>query len=133
MHRILRDHVTLHSRRAFLQNTGMGLGATALGALAQPTTDGRVIGPHHAPRAKRVIFLFMAGAPSQLDLFDYKPNLAARFKEPLPDSVSMAALSMAVSSGGAISAFKTTPLIPMQEAVEAMGRVGRIGYRPPEG
>ena len=43
--------------------------------------------PHHAPRAKRVIFLFMEGGPSQLDLFDHKPGLVERFDQDLPDSV----------------------------------------------
>ncbi len=99
MHRILRDHLTLQSRRAFLQATGMGLGATALGALAQPATGDNTAGPHHAPRAKRVIFLFMAGAPSQLDLFDYKPDLGKRFKAPLPDSVTMGQRVTAMTRG----------------------------------
>jgi len=81
-------HNRLMARRQFLRTSGMGLGATALASLlpqnsaAQPTT-------HHTPRAKHVIFLFMAGAPSQVDLFDYKPKLTDQFKQPLPESVSM--------------------------------------------
>jgi hypothetical protein len=73
----------LIARRWFLQQCGVGLGAIALAdllggqALAQqpgdPLTPRK---PHFAPRAKRVIFLFMAGAPSQLELFDNKPELA---------------------------------------------------------
>ena len=51
----------------------------------------------------------------------------------LPDNVAMTALSMAVGASGAISGFKTTVLIPMDEAVEAMRRAGSIGYRPPGG
>ena len=84
-HPILRQSALLHSRRSFLSNAmgAAGLGATALRTLATPHGA-----PHHAPRAKRVIFLFMAGAPSQLDLFDYKPDLHRRFREPLPPSVS---------------------------------------------
>ena len=51
----------------------------------------------------------------------------------VPDNVTMAALSMAVSASGALRAFKTTVLIPMNEAVEAMRKAGTIGYRPPGG
>lgn len=76
-------------RRAFLRGTGMGLGAAALGSLvASGQEPAPPQGLHHAARAKRVIFLFMAGAPSQLDLFDYKPDLVQQFNQPLPPSVS---------------------------------------------
>ena len=80
---------SLASRRQFLNRSRMGLGATVLGSIlakrAQATELGQL--PHFPPKAKRVIFLFMAGAPSQLDLFDYKPDLHTKFKEPLPDDV----------------------------------------------
>lgn len=82
---------TLRSRRTFLQNSGMGLGAVASAALLPKrgqAASPEQLGPHFTPRAKRVIFLFMAGAPSHVDLFDYKPNLAKRFKTELPKSVS---------------------------------------------
>jgi hypothetical protein len=72
------------SRRWFFEQCGIGLSSMALGALlngesraaALPATD--PLSPrraHYAARAKRVIFLFQAGAPSHLDLFDYKPQL----------------------------------------------------------
>ena len=77
----------LQSRRQFLTGAGVGLGAAALGALLPQNASARVQGDH-APHAKRVIFLFMAGAPSQLDLFDYKPDLHEQFKQPLPATVS---------------------------------------------
>ena len=48
-----------------------------------------------------------------------------------PDNVTMAALSMAITATGGFSAFKTTVLIPMNEAVEAMRKAGGINYRPP--
>ena len=67
---LFNQQSVLQSRRAFLQNTGMGLGAAAMASLVQRAG---ATSQHFAPRAKRVIFLFMAGAPSQLDLFDYKP------------------------------------------------------------
>jgi hypothetical protein len=72
------------ARRWFFQQCGLGLGTIALGKLfeqsgfasAPPATDPLALRhPHHTPRAKAVVFLFMAGAPSHLDLFDYKPEL----------------------------------------------------------
>jgi hypothetical protein len=70
------------SRRWFLQDCGVALGAVALQAMtgeasaaAAPADPLAPRQPHHAPRAKNVIFLFQAGAPSHLDLFDYKPQL----------------------------------------------------------
>src|SRR5438093_2891207 len=78
------------SRRWFLEQCGVGLGSIALGQLlaeagfAAGSNDPLAVKqPHFAPKAKRVIFLFMAGAPSHLELFDYKPQLA-RFDGTLP-------------------------------------------------
>ena len=79
------------SRRWFFQQCGVGLGAIALGSLfrengmAAPLAGNPLLPkqPHFAPKAKRVIFLFMAGAPSHLELFDYKPQLA-KFDGTLP-------------------------------------------------
>lgn len=76
----------------------MGLGGIALGHLLNPglarasnATDAGILGGqlHHAGKAKRVIYLFMAGGPSQLETFDYKPLLNQRQGEQLPDSVRM--------------------------------------------
>src|SRR5216117_992315 len=75
------------TRRWFFKECGVGLGAIALGSLLNENTlsaAGKITGtnplaakkPHFAPKAKRVIFLFMAGAPSHLELFDNKPELA---------------------------------------------------------
>jgi hypothetical protein len=72
------------TRRWFFKQCGVGLGAIALGELlrqngfASPVVDDPLAPkkPHHAAKAKRVIYLFMAGAPSHLELFDYKPKLA---------------------------------------------------------
>jgi hypothetical protein len=75
----------LVARRWFFRQCGVGLGAIALShlfhesglaALSPPGDPMTPRAPHHAPKAKRVIFLFMAGAPSHLELFDYKPELA---------------------------------------------------------
>lgn len=69
------------TRRWFFEQCGVGLGAAALGHLlaesGYASTDPLAVkAPHFAPKAKHVIFLFMAGAPSHLELFDYKPQLA---------------------------------------------------------
>ncbi len=88
MNDLLASTHTLHSRRSFLLNSGMGLGTTALASLVPQAGSAASAGLHHAARAKRIIFLFMAGAPSQVDLFDYKPDLHKLFKTELPKSVS---------------------------------------------
>ena len=78
-----------HSRRSFLRNSSLGLGAGALTSLLpQQSRAASLTGTHHTPKAKRVIFLFMAGGPSQLDLFDYKPDLHKWYKKELPPSVA---------------------------------------------
>jgi hypothetical protein len=89
------------SRRDFLNRFGLGLGGMALAHMLNPATSvaaglatstaaGGILGePHFAPRAKRIIYLFMAGGPSQLETFDYKPLLNRRNGEDLPDSVRM--------------------------------------------
>jgi len=81
------------TRRWFFKECGVGLGTMALGSLLGQTLLGASKAtltnplspkaPHFAPKAKRVIYLFMAGAPSHLDLFDYKPQLA-KFSGTLP-------------------------------------------------
>ncbi len=81
----------LPARRQLLSDSGLGFGPLALASLlgrdaAATTSTGAAVSalPHHAPRAKRVIWLFMTGAPSQVDTWDYKPELQARSGEPLP-------------------------------------------------
>jgi hypothetical protein len=88
--------VTLINRRSFLSRTSLGLGATALASLAKPdwlsaASEPNSIGglpglPHLAAKAKRVIFLCMAGGPSHLETFDYKPELARLDGQPMPES-----------------------------------------------
>lgn len=86
----------LHARRQFLQSTGMGLGVSALASLLPCNLAAQNQIPQ---RAKHVIFLFMAGAPSQIDLFDYKPELQKLFKQPLPQSVSKGQRVTAMTRG----------------------------------
>ncbi len=84
------------SRRNFLGQTGAGIGTLALASLLNPGQlfggtspgDGPALGkPHFPPKVKRVIYLFQSGAPSQLELFDYKPKLETMFGQDLPESV----------------------------------------------
>ena len=72
------------NRRSFLQRFGGGLGGVALANLLH-AESGK--GLHHEAKAKRVIYLFQSGAPSQLDLFDPKPRLVEETGKELPDSV----------------------------------------------
>ena len=83
---------SLH-RRAFLSRATYGFGATALAGLLRQDAPaagvpGILAAPHHPPRAKRVIFLSMAGGPSHLETFDYKPVLAKMDGQPMPESMT---------------------------------------------
>ena len=95
-----RTQALATTRRHFFRESGVGVGKIALASLlsdvasagALASTTGTVNPPaprepHFAPKAKRVIHLFMAGAPSQLDLFDSKPELARFEGKPLPPSI----------------------------------------------
>jgi len=73
------------NRRQFLASAGLGAAVTGEGLVASGTNQLS----HFAPKAKRVIYLFMAGAPSQIDLFDHKPETQALFDKDLPASVRM--------------------------------------------
>lgn len=78
------------ARRAFLGQASMGLGGLGLAQVLRPNLfaaqPGRTGFPDRKPRIKRVIFLCMAGGPAHLELFDYKPELARRDGEPMPES-----------------------------------------------
>src|SRR5262245_35455151 len=90
--------VTQLHRRTFLRDTAGGMGLAALASLLgtgrastqeRPTTDqwrGIIRAPHSPPRAKRVIWLYMAGGPSHLESFDPKPRLAQLHGQPMPES-----------------------------------------------
>ena len=81
------QHNALLTRRHFFGRTSTGIGTAALASLlggaagAAPSATGV---PHFAPRAKRVIYLFMNGAPTHVDLFDYKPKLKELHGKPVP-------------------------------------------------
>ncbi|HSF54469.1 MAG TPA: DUF1501 domain-containing protein [Algoriphagus sp.] len=85
-----------HNRRKFLSRLSLGIGSVALGSLLIPdlftgkqeAEDGLMRAlPHFAPKAKRIIYLFQNGAPSQLETFDYKPLLNKNFGQELPESI----------------------------------------------
>ena len=106
---------SISNRRHFLQKTSLGLGAIALSNLLGSSTllgqskgssliDGT--GPHFAPKAKRVIYLFQNGGPSQMELFDYKPLLEKMQGQDLPASVRAGQRLTGMTSGQA-----TFPLV----------------------
>lgn len=95
MNKELLEHSLNLNRRKFLSKLSLGIGSIALGSLLIPDLfsgkseeDMMVTGlPQFAPKAKRIIYLFQNGAPSQLDLFDYKPKLQEMFGQDLPASI----------------------------------------------
>ena len=112
----LFTHNLLHTRRQFFGQSGLRLGGLAMAlmgtrssALRASATDGAAASapvhpalagfPHFAPKAKRLIYLHMNGAPSQLDLFDYKPELVNQFDKDLPDSIRKGQRITTMTSG----------------------------------
>ena len=88
---LIEFHNTAYSRRQFFRKSGTGLGMVALASLlgrsgASAAESLANLGgaiPHMAPKAKRVIYISLIGAPSQLETFDYKPELEKRYQEDL--------------------------------------------------
>ncbi len=91
----------LLSRRTFIERSATGLGAAALAALLgrEVAANPNSTLPHAMGRAKRVIWMFQSGAPSQIDLFDYKPRLQEFHKQELPDSIRMGQRLTGMTSG----------------------------------
>jgi Protein of unknown function (DUF1501) len=115
-------------RRAFLEKTSYGLGMTALASLLRPldglagqvAASGSGLGmPHFPAKVKRVIYLFQSGAPSQLDLFDYKPGLQKMWGQDLPPSVRNGQRLTGMSSGQRI-----LPLAPTIYPFQQRGQSG---------
>ena len=122
----IRDELNLQqTRRAFLAQGGLGLGAVALDSLllggeGERTAIGGLSSlPHFAPRAKRVIYLFQSGGPAQMDLFDYKPKLASKFGKEVPKSVYPDARKTTMTSGQ-----KSFPVAP---SILKFARHGKSG------
>ncbi|MBT5381945.1 MAG: DUF1501 domain-containing protein, partial [Phycisphaerae bacterium] len=110
-HDPLEEYLQNLTRRRFFGSmastlTG-GLGASALssliaeGAIAAAPGVGNLLQslPHHAPKAKRIIYMHMEGGPSQIDMFDHKPGLRERFDADLPDSIRMGQRITTMTSG----------------------------------
>ncbi len=97
------------TRRQFFGTSGLRLGGLAMALLARPArTQAAEVArvhpplpgfPHHAPKAKAVIYLHLNGAPSQLDTWDYKPKLIDQFNKDLPDSVRKGQRITTMTSG----------------------------------
>ncbi len=115
------ERALLETRRQFFGRMARGLGPIALASLLNPGL-GRAAVPehqpgaagvlgqlHHPPKAKRVIYMIMNGAPSQLDLFDYKPKMQEMFDADLPESVRMGQRLTTMTSGQ--SRFPVAPSI----------------------
>ena len=105
----VRDRNLLMTRRHFFSRTASGIGVAALGSLLNPGIFSALAGssevkyplaqPHFPAKAKRVIYLFMAGGPAQMDLLDYKPTLEKLHGEELPASVRMGQRLTGMTSG----------------------------------
>ena len=107
----IHEQALLETRRHFFGRAAAGIGAAALASVANPRlfaepapaalpdSFGELPALHRPARAKRIIWLFMADAPSQLDLYDYKPKLQEYFDKDLPDSVRMGQRITTMTSG----------------------------------
>ena len=130
----LFEYHVQQTRRQFFGRAGLRLGTIALGGLlaqrgltAGAGADPKVERihpplpgfPHFAPRAKRLIYLHMNGAPSQIDLWDHKPGLRDHFDQDLPDSVRQAQRLSTMTSGQ-----KRFPVAPSRFAFAQHGRCG---------
>lgn len=101
------EHGLSLNRRKFLGKLSLGIGSVALGSLLIPDLLNRkseedalfAALPHFAPKAKRIIYLFQNGAPSQLETFDYKPLLNQQIGKELPDSIRMGQRLTGMTSG----------------------------------
>src|SRR6266704_1646755 len=106
----IREHRLLLTRRHFFGRMATGIGVAALGSLLDPSPldaladasvkpNGQPGLPHLAPTARRVIYLFMAGGPSQMELLDYKPGLEKLHQTELPESIRMGQRITTMTSG----------------------------------
>ena len=128
---------TAMARRAFLRSSGVSVGAAALSLLESRAfgeaatgpvaakTSGRVHPPlpgfpHHAPKAKSIIYIHLNGGPSQIDLWDYKPKLADYFDKDIPPSVRGEQRLTTMTSGQA-----RFPVAPSKFKFEQVGKCGR--------
>lgn len=132
----LLEYQQIQTRRQFFGQSGLRLGGVALAMMNLSRLGGHLtaaIGgspervhpplpglPHFAPKAKNLIYLHMNGAPSQLDLWDYKPQLDAYFNQDLPDSVRQGQRITTMTSGQA-----HFPVAPSMFKFHQAGQCGR--------
>ncbi|MBS33633.1 MAG: sulfatase [Verrucomicrobiales bacterium] len=125
MNPLAEYHNMQQTRRAFLRGGALGLGSIALGSMlngqaaSRNAIDGLADPPQFTPKAKRVIYLFQSGGPSQLDLFDHKPHLAKRFGEEVPESIYPAERKTTMTSGQ-----KSFPCAPSMLKFAQHGQAG---------
>ena len=131
----LKEFLNNQTRRTFFKKTGLAAGRIALGSLLFPdlfraasaATKGprahpRLPGlPHFAPKASRLIYLFMNGAPSQIDMWDYKPRLSEMFDTDLPDSIRNGQRLTTMTSGQ-----KRFPIAPSIYKFAPHGKCGTM-------
>jgi hypothetical protein len=126
----IQKHSELLTRRYFFGRAATGIGTAALASLlndrllAAPTSGSPIVNgilgrPHIPATAKRVIYLSMNGAPSQLETFDYKPKLNELFNADLPDSVRMGQRITTMTSGQS--------RLPIAPSVFKFNRHGQVG------
>jgi hypothetical protein len=118
----IRERELMLTRRQLFGRAATGIGTVALGTLLAPqakAAKGLPGFPNFAPKAKRVIYLHQSGAPSQMDLFDYKPTLGARFGEDLPDSIRQGQRLTGMTSGQ-----KRFPVAPSVYKFAQYGKAG---------
>ena len=107
----LTHNWNVRTRREFFTQAGSGLAGMALANLLQASTPG----PHHTPKAKSVIFLFMEGGPSHIDLFDPKPKLKDLAGQPLPESYGKLITAMGTGNN---------TIMPSQRVFKQHGQAG---------
>lgn len=122
------EHLLNLNRRTFLHRAAVGIGSMALGSLLNNgcrQTDADALAgiqaalPHFAPKAKRVIYLFQSGAPSQFELFDWKPKMREMHGQELPAGVRMGQRLTGMTAGQ-----KSFPLIGARVDFKQYGRSG---------
>jgi len=124
IHPEFENWVRFETRRQFLRRGANALGWAALSALALEEAQGDPARspyslPHFAPRAKHVIYLHMVGGPSQIDLYDYKPQMLEWFDKDLPNSVRMGQRLTTMTSGQA-----RFPIAPSKYRFQRHGKCG---------
>ena len=110
----LLEHQRLITRRQFFGRTACGIGSAALASLLSSDGFAQTVAPHFAPKAKRVIYLFMDGAPTHVDLFDYKPKLQELHGTPIPDEY-LAGKRFSTMTGNAKGKLVLGPVEPFKQ------------------